>query len=212
MVWRPLLFVTLLVPVLACDSAESDADDVVPLGEIEASEGGKSDDIGARAIGWRKGKEVVVSGTEADATAAVTSVTDTEMTVESDLYVLTPAADETLTVSIDSSLVSDAAFMMMYRAPGDDEWSPLEIDGAVDQVPFTGFLFEDVSLDPITNRGEFGLILGTNVGLLHHRATLSLAGIAGGEYAVAPIPIGTWGDLEGDYSLTFEVECDGGAC
>lgn len=206
------LSLTFALSLSACDSDAQDSEEVVPLGEIEAGGDGKNDDIGARAIGWRKGEEVLVSGYEADATAAVTSVTDTEMIVESDLYVLRPGQDETLTVAVDASVVSDVAFMMMYRLPGDEEWQPLEIDGVAEGVPFTGFLFEDVSIDPVSNLGEFGLILGTNVGLLHHRTTLSIAGATGGEYAVAPIPVGTWGALDGDYDFTFEVQCGDDAC
>lgn len=206
------LLLTFALSLFACDSEAQDSEEVVPLGELESGGDGKSDDVGARAIGWRKGEEVIVSGFEADATAAVTSVTDTEMVVESDLYVLRPGRDETLTVAVDASVVSEVAFMMMFRLPGEEKWQPLEIDGVVEGVPFTGFLFEDVTIDPVTSQGEFGLILGTNVGLLHHRTTLSIAGATGGEYAVAPIPVGTWGALDGEYDFTFEVQCGDEAC
>ena len=127
------LFLAASAQFVGCDEPE-DADEVVTLGEIEGPTDGKSDEIDARAINWKKTGEGELSEGKTDVRATIASVTDDVVVIESDLYIIRPTNLADVKISVDGSLISDIAFMMMYREDSDAEWNALEIvsrDGAV---------------------------------------------------------------------------------
>ncbi len=178
----------------------------------------KEDSIGARQVVLLDRDEIDIAGVDYTGLSTIVSVTDDAVRARSDRVVLYPELGDLVQITSEPVGILDGitqtiAFVLFYRVPG-GSWTVVEVPASYGGTAFNIYLFDEVLIDPGTEQMDLNAIIGTNFGLMEESATIPFedVGVTQLEWAVAPIPVGTWGDLEGDYDYLIRAGCGDGDC
>jgi hypothetical protein len=178
----------------------------------------KEDSIGARRVVLLDRDDIDIEATDYMGFSTVLSVTDDAVRVRSDRVVLYPELGDLVQITSEPVGILDGitqtiGFVLFYRAPG-GSWTLVEVPASYGDTAFNVFLFDEVLIDPGTEQMDLNAIIGTNYGLTEESATIPFAdvGTTQLEWGVAPVPVGAWGDLEGDYDYLIRAGCGDGDC
>lgn len=190
------------------------------FGETPAGQG-KDDDIGARHLVWLNddSQDIPIDDVTHTGTATVELATTRDVKWSADRIVLSQKEGERVNVAIDADgwltdISQDIGFGLYYRLEGSDSWHTVAIPAAFDGEQFEVFIFESVEMDAEREAIEINAVIPTSAGIFRQDGKVPFEGFGGQdlEWAVLPIPIGRWGDLEGEYPYALDADCDGVAC
>ncbi len=190
------------------------------FGTTPAGEG-KDDDVGARNLIWlsNESEDVSIEDVSHTGTAVVEVATNRDVKWSADRILLHQQPNERVNIAIHpdgwlTDIKQDIAFGLYYSTTGGERWTPVSIPAVIDGQEAEIFIFERIEMDPEREAAEIEAVLATNIGILRESEKIPFEGFADQEivWGVVPLPIGQWGDLEGDYPYELEADCEGVAC
>jgi hypothetical protein len=201
----------------------------------ESRENGKVDGIGKRSIGLDVTLQNL-AGTDKTGSVSICDacVTDTRVEMQSQFYPIRLQQDQSLTVEISpkgfmDDVTQTITFYLLLKRP-DGDWMQREMTYSFKEKDFKNYLlYEKIAMSWHDQAELGGKVQGDIVfpvqrkGLLQNitrdydipldKSILSWLGPKESYVlGIVPVPLSSWGDLEGTWEYRLEVKCDGQKC